>query len=165
MDDRDCTVIPPDPLLRSPVYLVAELGKLIRRFSAERLTGEDGVRLPHVMVLACVHVEGPMSQREVGDRLRMDAGDVVGVVDALERLGYAERRRDPRDRRRWSVAATGAGVTFLAARREQAMLLYRQIFEPLGPEELEVFQGLVLKVLAHHDPRFADTVPGLGSEV
>jgi DNA-binding MarR family transcriptional regulator len=48
---------------------------------------------------------------------------MVAVVDELERSGYVERRRDPRDRRAYSLQATPKGRRVLqraAAATERA---------------------------------------------
>jgi DNA-binding MarR family transcriptional regulator len=39
---------------------------------------------------------------------------MVELVDGLEALGYAQRRRDPRDRRRYLLAMTEAGQAAFA---------------------------------------------------
>ncbi|WP_019634608.1 MarR family winged helix-turn-helix transcriptional regulator [Actinomadura atramentaria] len=171
MNDR-----PPEALLRIPTYLTVELVKLIRREIGDRAptlwSGRDAaaarpprdrVRWPHLLVLACLVSDGPTSQKRVSDRLRMDAADLVGIVDDLEAAGYAERRRDPADRRRHAVDATPEGRAFFhddLGRRER---FNDHLFAALTPAEVEQFRGLVLKVLAHHDPRFADTAGTAGT--
>ncbi|QXJ19560.1 MarR family transcriptional regulator [Actinomadura graeca] len=149
----------PDPLRDSPSYLLFELLRLARRTSARIFPGER-VRLPHLMVLGCVARLGPLSQREVSEHLRMDAGDIVGLVDTLEEAGYVERRRDAEDRRRYALGVTEAGRLFLSAARERRDHLDALLFGPLAPEELEQFTHLMLRVLAHHDPRFTARPPG-----
>ncbi|MFD0690996.1 MarR family winged helix-turn-helix transcriptional regulator [Actinomadura fibrosa] len=155
MEDR------PDPLHDSPSYLVFELVRLIRRTSAELFPGER-LRLPHLLVLSCVARLGPLSQREVSEYLRMDAGDIVGLVDALEDAGHVRRRRDPGDRRRYALEATEDGRLFLAQSRDGRDRLNDLLFAPLAPHELDQFKALVLRVLAQHDERFT-APPGAAS--
>ncbi|GAA4062005.1 MarR family transcriptional regulator [Actinomadura miaoliensis] len=153
---------PHEPLLRAPTYLVAELTKLIRRESAGALPCADAagrMRGPAVLVLACVAAEGPMSQRQVSERLRMDPADVVSLVDVLEERGYVERHRDPADRRRYRLDVTEDGRLFLARRREAGLRLNQRLFAPLTPEEMEQFTDMIVRVLAHHDPRFTEHGP------
>ncbi|GLZ11960.1 hypothetical protein Acsp04_21950 [Actinomadura sp. NBRC 104425] len=150
---------PYDPLLRGPVHLVAELMKLIRREATGTLPGAGRLRGPAVLVLACVAVEGGMSQRQVSERLRMDPADVVSLVDVLEDNGYIERRRDPADRRRYRLDITEDGRLFLARRREAIHKLNQRLFAPLSPQEMEQFTDMILRVLARHDPRFAEFGP------
>jgi DNA-binding MarR family transcriptional regulator len=145
---------PPDPLLRLPTYLAFELIRLARRTSAE-LYPDENLRLPLAAVLACLAAHGPMSQREVSEFLRLDPGDLVGFVDALEEEGYLTRERDPRDRRRYSLQLTEAGRRALHERRNRGVRLNEAVLAPLTSYEREQLQDLLLRVLAHHDPRFA----------
>lgn len=158
-----------DPMYDSPTYLMFETVRLVRRTAARLLPGQP--RLPHLLVLWCVARSGPLSQREVAERLRMDPGDLVGIVDALERAGHVERRRDPEDRRRYALDATEDGRLFLGESLDARVRLNEALFEPLSPDERRLFREMLLRVLAHHDDRFTaperdtalgqDTAPGL----
>ncbi|MGH3392245.1 MAG: MarR family winged helix-turn-helix transcriptional regulator [Actinomadura sp.] len=161
MDDMDRTPdekrrpVLPDPFLRLPSYLVAELARLARRTSLGLFPGER-LRLGHTAVLACIADQGPLCQREVSESLRFDPADVVGIVDTLENLGYLVRGRDQRDRRRYSVEITATGRTALRESRDQMQRLNEVLFAPLTPAETDRLRSLLVRVLAHHDPRFAD---------
>ncbi|MFC0042610.1 MarR family winged helix-turn-helix transcriptional regulator [Actinomadura rayongensis] len=166
MDKREA---PPDTFLTMPTYLTVELVRLIRReaggWKARPGRGPGGVvRWPHVIVLACLADEGALAQREISDRMRIDPADLVGILDDLEGADFAVRRRDPADRRRYAVEITGEGRRFLRADLERLRERDARLFAALTPDETEQFRTLVRKVLAHHDPRFADAGGG-GSAV
>jgi DNA-binding MarR family transcriptional regulator len=148
-----------DPFLRLPSFLAFELIRTARRLSME-LYPEEHLRLPHAAVLACLADKGPMSQREMSENLRFDPGDLVGVIDALEARGYVVRERDPQDRRRYSLQLTESGRLALHARRTRGERLNDILFEPLRPYERDRLQELLLRVLAHHDPRFTEAEAG-----
>ncbi|TDB82833.1 MarR family transcriptional regulator [Actinomadura sp. KC216] len=147
MEDR------PGPLQESPGYLMFELMRLARRTSARMFPG--GLRLAHLLVLDCVARLGPLSQREVAEHVRMDPGDLVGVVDTLEEAGSLRRRRDPGDRRRYALEATEDGRRALGAGLDDRARLDEMLFEPLSPDEIRLLKDLMLRALAHHDHRFA----------
>jgi len=95
----------------SSVFLLA---RELRRHLHELMMAEQGAidagfRPPCLGVLAVVAEAEPVSQREISDRLGLDASDVTGVLDILERAQLVERRRDPHDRRRHAVVLTPAG--------------------------------------------------------
>ncbi|WP_433479454.1 MarR family winged helix-turn-helix transcriptional regulator [Spirillospora sp. CA-142024] len=148
MEDR------PDPLYDSPTYLMFETVRLVRRTAAQMFPGQP--RMPQLLVLWCVARHGPLSQREVAERLRMDAGDLVGIVDALEDAGHVRRRRDPDDRRRYALEATEDGRLSLGEGLDARLRLNEILFEPLSPEERLLFRDMLLRVLAHHDERFTE---------
>ncbi len=103
---------------------VFALAREMRRHMSELMAedqwaSEAGFRPPCMGVLATVDHLQPVSQREISDRLGLDASDVVGVLDILENAGMVERRRDPQDRRRHAVVLTEVGET--AARHFAAL--------------------------------------------
>lgn len=52
---------------------------------------------------------GPLSQRELGEKIFKTSGNVTMVVDNLERAGMVRRERSETDRRRMAVSLTGKG--------------------------------------------------------
>ncbi len=102
-----------------------EIGDLM---ASEQWAVDAGFRPPCLGVMAVVAHLGPVSQRAISDRLGLDASDVVGVLDTLEKAGMVERRRDPDDRRRHAVVLTEAGeqasrrLNVLRARVEDRVL-------------------------------------------
>jgi DNA-binding MarR family transcriptional regulator len=103
------------------VFLLArEMRRHIHELMAEeRWAADAGFRPPCLGVLDVVSKHQPVSQREISDRLGLDASDVVGVLDILEQAHLVERRRDPEDRRRHAVVLTEPGQT--AAERFAAL--------------------------------------------
>jgi DNA-binding MarR family transcriptional regulator len=114
----------------SGVFMLArelrrEIGDLM---AAEQWAIDAGFRRPCVGVMAVVAKLGSVSQRAISDHLGLDASDVVGILDILEKAGMVERRRDPDDRRRHAVVITEAGeqasrrLTTLKAEAESRVL-------------------------------------------
>ncbi|GAA0253306.1 MarR family winged helix-turn-helix transcriptional regulator [Cryptosporangium japonicum] len=83
------------------------------------LSAGDYLALKHV--LAASEPPGPV---ELGRLLGLSSGAATGLVDRLERAGYARREPHPRDRRRQIVRAT--------ARAEAAVV------RALGPVAAEI---------------------------
>jgi MarR family transcriptional regulator, lower aerobic nicotinate degradation pathway regulator len=122
------------------VSAIFGLARELRREIGEAMAGEQwaidaGFRPPCLGVMAVVAELGPVSQREISDRLGLDASDVVGVIDILEQAGMVERRRDPDDRRRHAIVLTDHGQR--AARRLKALMagVEARVFAGLDPDE------------------------------
>jgi len=87
--------------------------------------------LPQFDVLAQLHRrEGGMTPGELTRELLVTAGNVTGIVDRLVRLGLAERRPVPQDRRAVRVRLTARGRQLMRRiiprhRRDVAVLLAR----------------------------------------
>ena len=93
----------------------SELLKALRRFGLEddRFDAVVARRLgaPPVEFKAMDHLQeaGELTAGQLADRLALSSGAVTAVIDRLERLGWAERRPHPSDRRSVIVRkSTGA---------------------------------------------------------
>jgi MarR family transcriptional regulator, lower aerobic nicotinate degradation pathway regulator len=135
----------PDSLTHWPGYLLAFIAEQATdRF--EREIAPYGIRAKHAQVLLVIDAEGPMSQRALGRRLRIDKSPMVGLLDDLERLELAERRRSASDRRVQAIHLTRAGRAALERVLEIAEAENARTFEPLDDAEREVLHDLLLRV-------------------
>jgi DNA-binding MarR family transcriptional regulator len=118
----------PDELrLRAWVQLARTFSLVQRRIVAA--LAESDVTLPQFDVLATLRFSEGVTQQELAERLLVTKGNVCGVLDRLERLGWVERRPDPEDRRANRLHLTAAG------RRKVETLLPRHdalVVESLG---------------------------------
>ena len=58
-----------------------------------------GIGLTDLDAIEHLELDGPLTQKELGDRLLLTSGAVTLLVDRLERLGAVQRRAHPSDRR------------------------------------------------------------------
>ena len=98
---------PGEVRLRTWVQMVRTFQVLQRRVSSD-LAARD-VTLPQFDVLATLRFGEGVTQQELAGRLLVTKGNVCGVLDRLERLGWVERRPDPADRRANRLHLTPAG--------------------------------------------------------
>ena len=54
--------------------------------------------------------EGPMTAGALAEATRLTTGAITGVIDRLERAGFARRERDPNDRRKVLVRLAPAAM-------------------------------------------------------
>ena len=135
----------PPALTHWPGYLMTFVAEhAAERF--ERKLAHEGIRSKHAAVLVVIDAEGPMSQRALGRRLRIDKSPMVGLVDDLERLGLAERRRSTSDRRVQAIHLTDKGRTVLQRVIRFADEENERTFRVLDDDERDVLQGLLLRV-------------------
>lgn len=140
----------PEPLLASPSYVMFQVLRETRRLIVS--VGENGLRLPHLGVLSSLAEFGPSAQRDLSARLRIDASDLVSVLDNLERDGLVRRERDERDRRRYAVTLTPEGRTRLAQRLAATREMDDRLLGALTDAEKAQLHSLLVRVYAHHDP-------------
>lgn len=149
-NDNDNRLALPARLLKSPVFLMIMLTGEGRRRAIAR---GYRVRVPHFAVLAALDEFGPASQKEISERLRFDASDLVKVIDLLEEDGLVRRDRDPQDRRRHAIVLTPAGRRWLATRESDLLAGMAQFLGGLNASQQRTLQELLLQALAHIDPR------------
>jgi DNA-binding MarR family transcriptional regulator len=78
---------------------------------------------------------GTLRIGELADRLAVDDTTATRLVDRLEELGVAERRREPGDRRATVVALTAAGEELVAGVAAQRQLFFCDVLGALEPDE------------------------------
>ncbi|WP_314415050.1 MarR family winged helix-turn-helix transcriptional regulator [Streptomyces kroppenstedtii] len=107
---------------------------------------ESGLRLRHYALLRFLATSGGALQRELSARLGYDPSAIVGLVDDLEKLGFAERRPSPDDRRSRTVVLTGDGRAFLRDTDEAGLRVTDGLLGPLDPAEREILHALLRRV-------------------
>lgn len=83
---------------------LAELGGLSALFSAT-VAARAGINSTDLESLDLLRRYGPMTAGRLAALTGLTTGAITGVIDRLERRGFASRQPDPADRRRVVVAA------------------------------------------------------------
>jgi DNA-binding MarR family transcriptional regulator len=104
---------------------------------------ECGLSMARTKVLMRLREQGPTRQSVLAADLGLSPHSITDIVDALERLGLAERRPDATDRRAKLVAITDAGESSLDVARSTRERLLRQIFGALDQEDRATFVRLL----------------------
>jgi DNA-binding MarR family transcriptional regulator len=107
---------------------------------------ESGLRLRHYAVLRLLATSDGAPQRELSARLGYDPSAIVGLVDDLEKLGFAERRPSPDDRRSRIVVLTDKGRAFLQDTDQAGTQVTNDLLGPLDAAERDTLHALLLRV-------------------
>lgn len=94
----------PEPLHGLLMQLVQASGLL-----QPELAHGHAVSLSELFAIHELDVDGPLAQRDLSERLRLDKSTVSRLVAGLVRKGYVERERDPANRRLDRLLVTDAG--------------------------------------------------------
>ena len=109
-----------------------------------------GMNLRNMVVLAYLRDHPSVSQQAMTEDLSMDSNTGVLVLNDLEDLEYAERRRDPADRRRHMVNITPAGLDALERAEVAQGSIEDEILGGLSAGERAELRRLLLKALERH---------------
>jgi DNA-binding MarR family transcriptional regulator len=133
------------PLAARTGFVLVELGKAATA-AAEEALAPLGMRARDLLVLTCTE-RAALSQQELCALTRLDRTTMVGVVDALERLGLARRERSATDRRRHVVVLTELGAR--ALRRAEKLLDAAEegLLADLAPAERTALRELAERLL------------------
>ncbi len=86
-------------------YLMQDVTRHLRT-QFDRRAAHVGLTRAQWRALKAISRRQGLSQTELAEQLDMEPIPVGRVVDRLEKSGYAERRADPIDRRRWCLYLT-----------------------------------------------------------
>jgi DNA-binding MarR family transcriptional regulator len=88
--------------------LLSEARGLSGEFDAlsEAVAARVGLNQSDLLALDLISRDGGVTAGQLAERLHLTTGAITGVVDRLEKAGFARRADDPRDRRRVLVVAT-----------------------------------------------------------
>jgi DNA-binding MarR family transcriptional regulator len=121
-------------LMADPGFLLSRVGAAVRAGFKDVLAGW-GIRPQQYLILLILDARGGASQQELCTAARIDSGNMVELLDGLEALRYAQRARDPHDRRRYVVTITPAGRSALADLRRAVGEYNERVLSPLTGRE------------------------------
>jgi DNA-binding MarR family transcriptional regulator len=134
----------PEPSPGSLV-LLTRLSRLVYRRATEDVLG---MRLKQFVALNDLHHMPGVGQRQLGDLLMLDANNCVLLLNDIEAAGWAERRRDPDDRRRHIVEITDSGREALFRAEIALDGLEDEVLGALSSDERDTLRDLLGRVMA-----------------
>jgi DNA-binding MarR family transcriptional regulator len=92
-------------------------------------------------------LQGEQTQIRLAERCAMDKTTMVVTVDELERLGLAERRPSPSDRRARIISVTEAGEKKVAEGNAVVERLYGSVLDSLPEDERQPFVDALTRLV------------------
>jgi DNA-binding MarR family transcriptional regulator len=109
--------------------------------------GFGDLRPPHANVFPFVPPQG-ITVSELAELARVRKQTMAQAVEQLERMGYVERRPNPRDRRSRLVFLTERGASVKPVTHATAARVEEHWAELTSPEELEAMRASLMRLLA-----------------
>lgn len=109
-----------------------------------------GLTAVQAMVLNTLGDDDGVPAGRLGDRVQLSSATLTGIVDRLERLGFAERRASRTDRRAVLVCLTGRGKEVVEAIEPLLAAANREFLAALSPEDRAQLRGLLRKLRESH---------------
>ena len=114
--------------------------------AANRHLADHGLTISQFGVLEAVYHVGPLSQRQLAQKILRSSGNLTMVIDNLERDGLVTRERDPQDRRVMRVTLTAQGEVLISELLPDHVRGICTLFGVMEPAELETLGDLLRKL-------------------
>lgn len=136
---------PLDRLAADPGFLLSRVGAAVRAGFKDVLAGWR-IRPLQYLILLILQAQDGISQQELCAAAGVDSGNMVELLDGLERLLYVERARDPRDRRRHVVTITTLGRSAARELRKAVEEYNGRFLSPLTDSERDQLAATLAKL-------------------
>lgn len=129
--------------------LVSKIHEKGNRFIIEELknNGAEGLVPSHGDILFCLYTKGKMTMKDIANRIHRTKPTVTVLVDKLEKLGYLKRESSDKDNRCTYIVLTQKGEDFKVIFERISEELNKVLYKYLSPEESELMEKLLRKVL------------------
>lgn len=117
-------------------------------FDAEgRFLSQHGISQSRFTVLMLLHhCCGPSTPAELAEETGVTRATMTGLIDTLEKDGWAQREMDPHDRRTTRVRLTPAGESFLERTLPDYFRCVSSLMDPLDEAERQQLVTLLQKI-------------------
>jgi MarR family 2-MHQ and catechol resistance regulon transcriptional repressor len=97
-------------------------------------------------VLDSLYHSGPLTQKDIGEKVFRSGGNITLVIDNLEKLGYVKRVRGKDDRRYFTIHLTKAGKNLMDRIFPNFLSAVKNEMNILGDNDHKELQKLCKKV-------------------
>jgi DNA-binding MarR family transcriptional regulator len=148
-----------------------ELGMLIstvarmKRTRFDNCARELGLTRPQWRALNIIRFKPGINQSQLARRLEVGHITVTRQLDALETMGWVERRPDPDDRRSWQLYLTPAADPIIARIDRLVAMLHEEEYLGVSARELAQAERVLRKIHGNLKVWLRKSPPDLASEL
>lgn len=136
---------PPEPLTTAEREICGLVNGLAQQIADHVRESAGALGLTAAQATALREMTGPMTMRELADRMSCEPSNATFVVDKLEKLALVERRAHPSDRRAKLLVLTAGGTDL--RERLLGLLARESPLAGLAAEQQRALQGLLEQAL------------------
>jgi MarR family transcriptional regulator for hemolysin len=127
---------------------LAQAAKAASRAFDDALTAAGG-SLPIWLIMVSLRTERLGTQRELADSIGIKAATLTHHLNAMERAGLVERRRNPDNRRVHDVRLSEHGDALFDRLAAAAIAHDQRLRAGLTPDEITTLAGLLTRIQAN----------------
>jgi DNA-binding MarR family transcriptional regulator len=125
---------------------------------------EYGMSYARGRVVAALHASGPVLMRKLSEDVGVTPRTITGLIDALEKDGWVQRRADPGDRRVTIVALTPAAEVAFARLLEGYSGLARDLVNGIPAADQQCVVGVLDHISARMDGALSRGLAALATD-
>jgi DNA-binding MarR family transcriptional regulator len=133
------------PKEQQGLHTVQMLGQAYRAMMAA-FDANVGHALPRWRILLALHEAGPLSQKVLAERCRLDPASLTRQLQSMESLGWISRTIDAQDNRLINAMLTAQGKRVVADALPRRAAFFDRAMQGLSAQQVKVFNE-VLAVL------------------
>jgi len=138
------------PSHRVPAHLARRFNQICLGVTAEILNGEGLTPLLFGVLVAVLEAPGS-GQKQVAERMGVDAVNFGQMIDELEGKGLVERKIDPNDRRARELYVTERGAAVRRRLSPGLLAAQARLLAPLSPDERTALLDMLVRVVEAND--------------
>lgn len=101
-------------------------------------------------VLNCLWNEEPLTPKQIGERLHLEASTISTILDKMQNNDLIERNIEPNNRRTILVSTTPKAIGIKPSVEKIVMDMNNYILEEFTTEELENLSKVLLSIIKKH---------------
>ena len=110
-----------------------------------------GLTPAHWKVILALNVSDGLTQKELADKIYVDASTLVPVIDKMEQNGLVERRADPKDRRINRIFLTPKSESTVDSIILIVLQLRKMIYNGISEDEINSARKILETVIKNSD--------------
>jgi len=114
-----------------------------------RIFYDYGLTLPQFTVLEVLYSKGPLTVKEIINKVLSSGGSMTVVIRNLEQQGLVFRRENPEDRRSYLISISDEGRKLMDVVFPLHMQSLGMTFSSLTDEEKEIMVGYLKRISAN----------------
>lgn len=140
---------PLEALRARPGFLIRRLHQIHTALFAEEC-GEHQITPLMYSVLTALAALGPVDQTTIADAVAIDKTNMADLLERLRKRGLLKRRISSKDRRVRLTVLTPEGQELLTRLEASAAQAHDRTIAALSPEERELFNGFMSRIISDH---------------
>ncbi|EMD28288.1 Transcriptional regulator, MarR family [Amycolatopsis azurea DSM 43854] len=113
----------------------------------QRLSGALGINATDLAAMEHLTTDGPLTAKELADRLRVSTAASTHIVDRLEKAGHIVRRPHATDRRKVLVEPVAESMNQIFGHLHPLLRGVEDLVEALSPRDRDVVKAFLTDVV------------------